>query len=525
MSERTLSRLAAILMIVVLLFWNSFPIISYAGSFITPGKPITPGKALTPGQPIKGGQFIIPGQVYNPGKPIAPGEAAVPGKTGGTSGQPILPKSPYQNGAFIIPNAPPVPPGSLYWQLRNLETGGALQGGTPINGGNSSIGGQGPSGGQGISGGQGANGGQSINGGQGPNGGKGINGGQGPNGGRAQNGGQGINGGHGSNGGQSINGGQAPNGGLGVNGGHGPNGGQGTNDVQGVNGGSGGDGTSSGSSGNNNSIHDNISKGFNILDLLKTIPTKANEVLNGSIAWALGFSFSRDKRIIQNPDATTKTITNYRINGKSKMKTGKTKIEKWLNENIEKRYYDYLKNLKNNSTILKTPRGMQESVLRATKKISSNSFKKFMTENFSIKGALKSDFLDNWSFKGSNFWSPKNWIKGNGFANVLISTGGTIYDYTVGEQKGKIFSTDFAAALSTDISLGLTTTAVSAGAGWAAAAIAGGTFGSVIPGLGTVIGAGVGIVASLFLVSNSGKKFKEKVKKAFKWLYDGLVPG
>ncbi|EIJ79844.1 hypothetical protein PB1_05747 [Bacillus methanolicus PB1] len=506
MSERILSRLAALLMIAVFLFWNSFPIISCAGSFITPGKPINPGKALTPGQPIKGGQFIIPGQVYNPGKAIATGEAAAPGKTGGASGQPILPKSPYQNGTFIIPNAPQVPPGSLYWQLRNLETGGALQGGTPINGGNSSVDGQGPSGGKGINGVQGPNGGQSINGSQAPNGGQGLNGGQ------AQNGGQGINGGQGLNGGQSLSGG-APNGGKGINGGRGPNSGQSQN------GGSLPENISS--SKNEGSTSSQTSEGGwgqTLFEFYKNKIKKfgtdvifaADNIAQGVVASIAGYKF------IDHPKKG-----GYKFLGNRK---SDNKIMQWFLD----RYSKDIKNNKRNYNDFEKKEFLKSKGLAGFKETLKKSirdswipFYKKETQ-VKIKGQKIPKIETKWAIN-KDFFKVSKMLKGNGVTNWILTTGQTIYDYTLGSKKDKFNTTDFYADLSTDVTIGAGTTLVSAIASSIAVGAVGG---SVIPGAGTIAGAAAGLIVGIgsyfFMNSRPGKALRSVIRNGFKWGYDKL---
>jgi hypothetical protein len=512
MIERALSRLAALLMIAVLLFWNSFPIISYAGSFITPGKPITPGKALTPGQPIKGGQFIIPGQVYNPGKAIAPGEAAVPGKTGGASGRPILPKSPYQNGTFIIPNAPPVPPGSLYWKLRNLETGGALQGGTPINGGNSSVGGQGPNGGKGINGGKGPNGGQGLNSGQS------VNGGHGPNGGRAQNGGQGINGGQGLNGGQNLSGG-ASNGGQGISGGQGPNANSGQEEkipsllnvfLKSTDG--------------ERGIFGHISGFFSDFKTYGLGLFLNSKLAGGALSWIAGFKFEK-----------IEGTSNYKVYGKNK-----------LNHKLLDRLYQKYKNYDFNGeekTLGPNSRRISEARYNAFLK-SKNLRTTALSIHAYVKQSLKTALHDGWNPFTKSAINPKNWFNGNAFnknffaksnifkmsgpVSYLMASAGTVYDYGWGKNVNKGFgSTDFAADLTTEVAFGVGTTAI----GSIASSVATGALaGSVVPGFGTVIGAGAGLLAGVvtsYLINGTatGRKVKKVVSKGIKWVYDGVVSG
>jgi gas vesicle protein len=54
------------------------------------------------------------------------------------------------------------------------------------------------------------------------------------------------------------------------------------------------------------------------------------------------------------------------------------------------------------------------------------------------------------------------------------------------------------------------------------AAAAGAVFGSLVPGLGTVVGAVAGIGIGLLLETNAGKNFKNAVETGIKEAYDGI---
>ena len=255
----------------------------------------------------------------------------------------------------------------------------------------------------------------------------------------------------------------------------------------------------------------------NFLDIGKSILNNGENFVSGLIATTMGFSFkSIDPTIITTANGQQKIIETYRIEGKH----GTNKFQKFVNENIEKRYYRYLNSFDNNNVFLKNVN--QSKVLRATKIINGDTVKNILNGNFNVSKILKNDLIDNWSFSSSNFWSPENWIKGNGAANIILSTGGTLADYTFGKNKGNMNSSGFYAALSTDITLGVASTALSAGAGLMAAAGTGAAFGSVVPGIGTAIGAGVGILASIYLASSGGKKLKKAVNGFFKRGYDWI---
>jgi hypothetical protein len=94
----------------------------------------------------------------------------------------------------------------------------------------------------------------------------------------------------------------------------------------------------------------------------------------------------------------------------------------------------------------------------------------------------------------------------------------------LGKEKGNFFTSDFAASISSDVTIGIGTAAVSTGAGILASAIAGATAGSVVPGIGTAAGALTGIAVTYFLNNTkTGRKIKDSVKAGYKWVYDGIT--
>ncbi|WP_163102955.1 hypothetical protein [Peribacillus alkalitolerans] len=470
--HKKLSRIASVFMVVTLLFWTFFPYIALAGSFITPGKAIDPGKAVQGGKPISGGNFIIPGQVYTPGTP------ANPGGTNGTSGQIIFPALPYHNGVFIIPNSPPVPP-SIAFTMPGLNVGNASDPGNPVTSGN------------GQNGGNGIEGGKPGSTGKGPNGGIGLNDGQGLNGGQASNGSQGLVGG------QATGGGQATKGNSALGNGTTPNG-AGGNEAKGDNSASKGNG----SEGLNASLGNFL---IEKMGEAKDLFFKGNDALEGIVAQMSGF------RLTELSDGR------YRIEGKNRFASNMSFFEGKL--------YSYLNKFQNNQVILKS-KSNGEIILRSSKKISQNAVEAFTKNNFNFAKSMSAELKNNWSFTGSKFWGPKELLKGNGLTNILLSTGGTLYDYTFGPDKGKMASTDFAASLSSDVTIGIGTAAVSTGTGILASALAGAATGSVVPGIGTVAGAVAGIVVTGFLNNTStGRKIKDGVKSGFKWAYDGIASG
>jgi hypothetical protein len=96
--------------------------------------------------------------------------------------------------------------------------------------------------------------------------------------------------------------------------------------------------------------------------------------------------------------------------------------------------------------------------------------------------------------------------KGSGPVALALTFGGDVYDFTLGPDKGKgLASSDFAATTITDASLLGGTAVVSTGAGVAATAATGAMFGSVVPGVGTVVGFAVAGGVAYFLTTSPGK--------------------
>ncbi|MBD8071138.1 hypothetical protein [Bacillus sp. PS06] len=564
MRKRNRKKFAVMLMLSFMLFMHLFPLVGFA-SFIKPGMPMVPGKVLTPGDPISGGKFIIPGAVYDPGTPLEAGEF-------GASGQLIFPSVPTLTGSFIIPNAPPAIPSIRYAEI-NLQPGNAIEAGTPVQAGDAANGGDGPSGGQAVEGGDGPSGGQAVEGGEGPNGGQAVEGGEGPNGGQAveggegPNGGQAVEGGEGPNGGQAAEGGEGPNGGQAVEGGEGPNGGQAAEGGEGPNGGQaveggegpnggqaaeGGEGpnggqaaeggngpnggqTPTGGNGQGGEATEGglantiLNFGSNAKKWLITYPKTAGDFLDGTLSMIAGFQIKDLKTATGNKNL-------MQIMGDKKFTNSTNPIAKWLNS----RYQNYLEGFKQNKLILKGRQITETVVDSAGNTVRQNSIFKdlrsgdvvkqkrlmpFLTENFgpkTIASAVGKSFNENWNFANKTFWKPSNMAKGSGIVNVLLSTGERIIEYAT-DSKKSFASTNFAAGITTDVMAGLATTAISAGAGWMATAGTAAAIGSVVPGIGTVVGAVVGVGVGLFLASETGQKIKGAVESGVKKLYDGVA--
>lgn len=536
-------------MIALLLFWNVAPYAAMAGTFITPGEAMNPGKAYKPGQPIQGGQFIIPGKVYNPGDPLKPGEA------GGASGTPIIPQGQNPLGLFIIPNVPPPPPGSFYWEFIGIEGGSPLEGGSPaqggdaLNSGDALKNGQAPSGGKAAESGEGINGGKAAEGGEGPSGGKAAESGEGPSGGKAAETGEGIKTGEGPSGGEASKSGEGPSGGNAPKGGEGPTGGQ---KADGGEVPSGGDATGNGQSPDGNPLDSGAGADGEPVDGIKatseyaktakkylvTFPKRFGEILDGSLSLIAGFR-------IKDLNTATGNKNLYQILGKNNVVKNTNPFNLWLNQ----RYNNYLQSFKENKLILKgtqttskflDAKGKTQSVvtwdLRSGTTVKAKKMNKFIQENMSFKAVtskIGKDMAENWfginnplkwkseKIFNRDFFKLSKMAKGNGLANVIISVAPRISEFSKQENK-KAHVTDFAAGITTDVAFGVGSTAISAGAGWLAAMGAGAAAGSVVPGVGTVVGALTGIGLSIFLGSKWGTNLKNATQKGIKKLFDGV---
>ncbi|HYZ03099.1 MAG TPA: hypothetical protein VFA92_16505, partial [Candidatus Binatia bacterium] len=109
--------------------------------------------------------------------------------------------------------------------------------------------------------------------------------------------------------------------------------------------------------------------------------------------------------------------------------------------------------------------------------------------------------------------------RGGGAAAAILTVGGDVYDYTLGDHRGKgLLSNDFAA--STTVDLGVTAGSIAAGAGASAltGAATGAAFGSVVPGLGTVVGLGVGVGIGALMSTHFGKSARD-------WAVHGVSSG
>ncbi|HWK21898.1 MAG TPA: hypothetical protein VNS08_02600 [Ureibacillus sp.] len=513
MKRKHSRKIFAIFMIAFLLFWSALPSISMA-FFITPGKPITPGQAITGGQPITGGQFILPGD------PIQGGEAynAGPGLKGGntsSSGQPIVPPYQNSNGQFIpaIPSSLPI--------------------NKPITAGDAITGGQGPSGGQGANGGNATEGGTNPTGGNAINGGDGQTGGTSPTGGDGSSGGNPVNGGEGPSTGESLTGGDSPNGGDGsTSGGSLPAGDPSSGNVNNSNGTTpGGDGTGGGTGAGSGTANPSFAQQtFTALKDTKkmfvSIPNYLGQMLDGGLSVMAGFKIT-----------DLKTASGKRnliqVDGRATAVKGSGSISTWLNM----RYSDYLNSFENSKSVVrgkggsvavinsdgtKSTRNYAIFQPRSGSKIKQKHVQGFINEVTSFKSVwtktkdyMKKNWipLDKWKVNKDFFKAKSVLAKGNGIANIVLSVGSRLAENAADPKRT---GTDLAAGITTDVLLGAGQTAISAGAGWGASVLTAAAVGSVVPGVGTIVGAGVGLGLALFMSSNTGKTISRKVESVVK---------
>ena len=560
-------------MVALILSWSSLPSIGVA-FFIKPGKAIQPGEAIAPGTPISGGQFIIPGDPINGGESQQPG-SIYQGGTAPISGQPIIPANHIKIGQFIIPNIAGNLPINRNWLVTGtaMTNGKAITPGNTVTGGNTSGGGASPSVGVGVEGGNGPSsggpltGGTTPGGGTNPSGGVGAEGGNGPSsggpltggntadGGTNPSGGVGAEGGNGPanggplTGGNTTDGGTNPSGGVGAEGANGPSsgnlltGGNATNggdsptggdakpgqtligeDINGNNGNLGG-GTGDSNSNTASFVESAFTWVKNLKKVVLTVPNYLGEMLDGSLSMWAGFKITDLKTAKGNKNL-------YQVNGRATAINGNSKLSTYLNM----RYSAYLSSFENSKAVVKAAANGSVAVVDRSGKKSTRNFAIFQPRSDSLlKQKRIQSFLDEvTSFKSvlnkTKNYMKKNWLpiekgglnknffksstlaKGNGLANIALSVG---YRVSQNAADTSRTGTDLAAGITTDVLLGAGQTAVSAGAGWSAVVIAS-SFGSVVPGLGTLVGAAVGLGIALALSTNTGKRFSRKVESIVK---------
>ena len=536
-----------------MLFWTALPSLTMA-NFITPGKPITPGTSITPGDPIKGGKFIVPGEPYAPGDAIEGGKS-IDGSISPITGQPIIPSITINIGQFIVPNnlgsttyGQWLIAGQFLTPGADVTTGDSIVTGQGLTGGDASQGGQGLVGGDASQGGQGLVGGDASQGGQGLVGGDASQGGQGFVGGDASQGGQGLVGGDAGQGGQGLVGGDGGQGGQGLVGGDGGQGGQGLTGSNAVQGGqdlTGGNSTESGD-GITNRFGElgGVGAGVGVGELSGTQmeqnkfsffkftndESSVTERIAGGISdfkkYVLGFG----KKVAE---GSSSIYAGFKFNPKDSGKYGVSNKHNVKNSIVDKFYQKYKKFTLQGKDYFVKPgtahvgQGYVDDFLKS-KGIANTtgSFSKFIKSSVAgIKPALN----DGYNVFSKDFWAKSNMAKMNGPVNIALSSFGSIYNYGIPGGKHTdigLASTDFAADLTTEVAIGVGTTALST---VAASMAAGAMGGSVVPGLGTIVGATAGLATGLIVAyglnTPVGRKVKGAVKDGVKFVYDGAVNG
>ncbi|WP_156289398.1 autotransporter outer membrane beta-barrel domain-containing protein [Oceanobacillus salinisoli] len=521
MKQRKYNRRISIVLISIILFWNVLPIMSVSASFITPGQPITPGESITPGEPITGGEFITPGEVYEYGESYNDGSAPESGDSF-NSGEPIIEGNPGTFGQFITPNAPPT--FSTIVGGNAIQPGNNVQSGNQIDAGNTGAGGTAVEQGQFGSDGTNVEGGQALNGGNSGNAGNVDENGNPINGGNSDANGNAVGGNNADSNGNIINGGNVDGSGEGLAGGDAANGnaieGSGLtsngNATQG-NGIQGGNGANSDAGKPPslwNIIFNSTKDSDNFIDTAVSIAKDAkkyvlgfaDDVAQGLIATYAGFDFR------QLADG------NYAVYGKESLNSS---IGNWFYERYKS--YDYSGSNAEFGPKVRRVGEARYNAFMESKKIGGSGGMMGTVAN-----ATKSSLNSSWNVASSSFWKPSNMMKLGGPVGVGLTSVGSVSKHSDGfSDFSGLASTDFAASLTTDVGIGIASTAVGS---VASSAAAGAVAGSVVPGLGTIIGAGFGLfagIATTTLINGTatGRRLKSTVTKTVKKGYDGIVNG
>ncbi|MFC4410828.1 hypothetical protein ACFOZY_10415 [Chungangia koreensis] len=547
MKKRVTRRFFAIIMIGFMLFWTAMPSLGMA-AFMTYGTPIQYGTPITGVKPMTGGEFMVPGNVYDYGNPVSGGQP-------GSTGQIIIPQNPSANGQFILPNIINSPkynflitgnamdPGNVMTPGEVSGGGDAVNAGDASSNGNAGEGGNPAQNGEALNGGDASGGGNTANGGDPAEGGSALDGGDPSSSGDAVSAGNTTNGntisgGDGSNNGEITPGeagdGNALDGGTPGEGGTSPEG----NSPDGVNplnpndgapGGSGQD--SSGPTGNggggdatNPSTDQTPLQGFfkTLKDGKRYFVTYKNHLANmldGTLSIMAGFKLTD-----LNTASGKKNL--WRISGDPTAVKGSGKLSTWLNM----RYSDYLNSFENSKAVVKGKGGGVAEIGKDGKKTTRNWSIFAPRDGQDLKQKRIQGFLDEIGPKSiwnkSKDYMKKNWIptnkdffgktalaKGNGIANIFLSVGSRLAENAADPSRT---GTDLAAGITTDVLLGAGQTAVSAAAGWGASVATAAAVGSVVPGVGTVVGAAVGFGLAWFMSTETGKGISRRVEGVVK---------
>ncbi|GIN88501.1 hypothetical protein J6TS2_48870 [Heyndrickxia sporothermodurans] len=226
----------------------------------------------------------------------------------------------------------------------------------------------------------------------------------------------------------------------------------------------------------------------------------ADKVAQAGAAGYAGFGF------------TDKGNSRYGVTGKNQLDN---KIANWFYE----RYRGYKFNGE------ETAFGPQSRHIGSARQEAFFKSKRIGNIGNSVKGALN----ESWNIFSKDFYKAKNMVKLNGPVNVVLSSVNNLIDYSKWGSKSKLgyASTDFAADLTVDTAIGVGSTALGA---LASSAAAGAIAGSTVPVVGTIVGAGVGLLVggvTTYLINGTatGRRLKKYVRDGVKYVYDGVVSG
>lgn len=534
MKKRAARRFYAIVMIGFMLFWSVMPSIGMA-AFMTYGSPIQYGTPISGGKPMTGGEFMVPGNVYDYGNPVSGGQT-------GSTGQIIIPQSPSANGQFILPNIINSPkynflitgnamdPGNVMTPGEvsgggdavnagdASSNGNAVEGGNPAQNGDALKGGDAGGGGNAADGGDPATGGNALHGGDPSTGGDAVSGGD-PTNGNTITGGDGsgngdITPGEAGNG-NALDGGAPGKGGASTEG-NGPDGVTPLNPNDGAPGGGGGSNSTSEAQTPLQTFFSTLKDGKRYFI---TYRNHLANMLDGSLSIMAGFKLT-------NLETASGKKNLWRVSGDPTAVKGSGKLSTWLNL----RYSDYLNSFENSKAVVKGKGGGVAEIGKDGKKTTRNwsifaprdgqDLKQKRIQGFldeigpkSIWNKSKDYMKKNWIPTNKDFFGKTAFVKGNGIANILLSVGSRVAENAADPSRT---GTDLAAGITTDVLIGAGQTAVSAAAGWGASVATAAAVGSVVPGVGTVVGAAVGLGLAWFMSTETGKGISRRVEGVVK---------
>ncbi|RCW65840.1 hypothetical protein DFR57_11057 [Saliterribacillus persicus] len=496
LKRNKLQRIISIVLISTILFWTAFPIVSYA-SFITPGQAINPGQAITPGDPISGGEFIAPGEVYEYGIAIEDGQK-LGTSNNWNSEQSIIQRNSFTGGVYIIPNTP--------WQPSFFQFDS-----TPISSGIKVAGERADSTVEGEANGNSVDSRNLVDSGQ--------NGANANVGGSESDDGLAVDGGIES----SNNNGQAPYATGNTSLGH-------ILDGNGFLTGSIMNGNSTnenGTSGNSTSQNDSESEENNISLLNAAFSTTDDS--KGFLGQVKGFLTDTKTYIFDFGDNIAQGVTSiyagFDFNEKADGYYG-VKGKNKLNNRAANWFYDrYRQYSFEGKDVQFGPQSRRIGETRYNAFLRSKSIGGTGGLLKNIATSTKSALNSSWNLGSRSFYKPSNMAKLGGPVGIILTSFDSIYEHT--QKKDEFEITDFAASLTTDVAIGVASTAIGS---IASSAAAGAVAGSMVPVAGTIVGATFGLLVGIFTTylingTSIGRRVKDAVTNTVKKGYDGVAKG